>query len=236
MDIFSLIVSIIGTGAGVYALYTQTRVSLWFSILIGTLIAAVIVYTFIRHLKRRAKRYATIRLGLEFIRLIYAVDSGKRLRVSYFEKKWNRLHNIARVPYGTALSKVKFRQGEGFAGILWKEYETSSRNVMSILALPSAENNQKLLIEEYEKRNTNLSEKKILLFKKDVRSYLILALVHPISEEWLGAVCLDSTDPFEFGADEEAEDLNNLELEDAELIVEKIAKALYDTKGGRRRR
>ncbi len=232
MEIVSLILSIISI-PGIYILYVQESIPLWLTIGIGLVVICVLVFLFVKSRKRQAHRYAAIRLGLEWIRLLY--DDGepkKRLRVSYFEKKGKRLYNVARVPYGTENSKVKFTKGEGFVGLLWREYPISAEDISFITDLPSASSDQNQLLERYREENANLSEKKILMFKKDVRSYLILALVHPATKKWLGAVCLDSIDPFEFEAseneDDELKELLKLLSRDTKEVVALVASALYD--------
>jgi hypothetical protein len=233
MDIISLIISIIGTGASIYAVYISLDVPPWLSAVVlvaALLIISLIIYLFVNERKRRAQRYSAVRLGLEWIRLIYDAGDENRVRASYFEIKCCKMRNVARVPYGTRKTKVAFGKGEGFAGACWSEYEMSAQRFLIVSDLPALKEDQEKLVNEYRARNVNLGLKKILMFKKDIKSYLVVALQHPGTRDIMGTICLDSTEPFEFEAPdnkvEEREDYIN-KLENVFKVVDIIGRALY---------
>jgi hypothetical protein len=68
------------------------------------------------------------------------------------------------------------------------------------------------------------------MFKKDIRSYLIVALQHPTTRDVMGTICLDSTNPFEFEPPEDnLEDKSNYinKLENTFKVIDTIGRALY---------
>ncbi|MCX7021597.1 MAG: hypothetical protein NTW26_04850 [bacterium] len=220
MDIITLIISLIGTSAAVYVLYITVDVPIWLSYIVVVaclLIIGILIYNFIR---RRAQRYAAISLGLEWIRLIYDTDESERIRVSYFNKFFNRLRNTVRVPSGTLLTRETFSIGEGYAGFLWERYlKHSKENAIRVPDLPSAKEDQEKLIELLQTKGIKLDPKKVLRFKDDIKSYLILAVPHPVSGKFLGVVCLDSIDGNSFDSDDD--------LVYTKLVIDKLAKTLY---------
>jgi hypothetical protein len=201
---------------------------IWFFIFAGVIFVCF-VFFLINVVRDRVRRNAAIRLGLECIRLIYDVDDGVQVRVSYFKVGYFKLLNIARVPLGTYLTKETFEMGEGLAGLLWDRYVLqSNENFTRVNNLPSAKENYLELIEKLQNAGVKLDPKKVLRFKDDIKSYLILAMSHPNSGRFLGVVSLDST----VGSTFESND----DLAYVRLVVDKIAKSLYDKGVWRRRK
>ncbi len=228
MDIITLIISLIGTSAAVYVLYIKVDVPIWLSyivVVVCLLIIVVLIYNFIR---RRAQRYAAISVSIEWIRRIYDTDEGDKVRVSYFNKFLFRLRNRVRVPAGTLLTRETFSKGEGYAGFLWGDYlKHSNMNGLRAPDLPSAKEDQEKLIELLRAKGIKLDPKKVLRFKDDIKSYLILAVPHPVSRRFLGVVCLDSTEGDSFNSDDD--------FLYTKLVIDKMAKALYYKGVGKRR-
>lgn len=228
MDIITLIISLIGTSAAVYVLYITVDVPIWLGyivVVVCLLIIVVLIYNFIR---RRAQRYAAICVSLEWIRLLYDTEEGVKVRVSYFKKLFFRLRNKVRVPLGTLRTSETFCKGEAYAGLLWEKYiKNSNINGLRAPNLPSAKEDQEALIKVLKEKGVKLNLKKVLRFKEDIKSYLILAVPHPVSGRFIGVVCLDSTVGNKFKS--------NVDLKYAKLIVDKMAKALYYLGVGKRR-
>ncbi|MCK4593768.1 hypothetical protein KAU45_04650, partial [bacterium] len=60
-----------------------------------------------------------------------------------------------------------------------------------------------------------------------IKSYLILAIPHPVSGRFLGVVCLDSTEGDTFTSDDD--------FMYTRLVIDKMAKMLYYKGVGKRR-
>lgn len=220
---------IIGLGSLVVAflgLYDQID-EIWFFIFTG-LILIGFVTALIINVRDRIRRNSTLRLGLEWLRLHYDIDDSDKVRVSYFSKSFLILRNTARSPLGTPLTSETFWKGEGFAGLLWeRNIFNANTNYLLVNDLPAVAENEKALIEWLKNEGVRLKTEKVLRFKSDIRSYLILAVSHPVSNRFLGVVCLDSKEGYSFASDDD--------LFYAKLIVDKMAKSLYD-KGVDKRR
>lgn len=163
---------------------------------------------------------AALRIGLEWIRKLYDTDDSDAIRVSYFKIRCNTLNNIARAPLGTELTPVRFKRGEGFAGLLWQQFVyNSNSNYIRSSNLPAAKDELSELIRLLHEEGVKLDEKKVLRFKSDIRSYLIIAAAHPVNNHLIGIVSLDSKEPNTFQDDEL--------LTETQGIVDKIVKILY---------
>ena len=232
MDTLSLLIGIVGSAASVYTLYSSLNVPFWISISIGVIFLVAIVFIYIQYKKRRARKYAAVLIGLEWIRLLFEARDEHRLRVSYFEIIRNRMKNVARVPFGTDKTNETFAKSEGFAGACWKEYCQSGERILIVSDLPSVRENQEELLERYHHYNAYINEDKALRFKPDVRSYIIIALQKSnLDRDLMGFVCLDSNAPYEFEAREKAPSeehrILNEKVKNVSAIVDIISRALY---------
>ena len=235
MSIISLIISIIGLVVSAIGLYCSVELLPWtllISIPVGASLLVTVIFTYIKYLRSKARKYAAVSIGLEWIRLLFEERDQHRVRVSYFEIKHSMMKNVVRVPFGTEMTKETFAKGEGFAGACWKEYRQSGQRVLIVSDLPIALDNQEELLEMYHSYNAYIDEDKALRFKSDLRSYLIIALVKAnLDRDVMGFVCLDSNAPYEFEAPEEASpeehDSLNSKLTNVFAIVDIISRALY---------
>lgn len=227
MIVIGFIVGLASLGIGILSIFGHIE-QIWVFIFAGVFFISFVVFL-ISAIKDRVRRNAAIRLGLECIRLIYDIDDGIKVRVSYFNISSCILRNIARVPLGTYLTKETFNMGEGLAGLLWDRYALhSNENYVRVNNLPAAKENFRELIEQLKSKGVKLDPNKVLRFKDDIKSYLILAMSHPNTGRFLGVVSLDSTQGDTFESDDD--------LAYSRLIVDKIAKSLYDKGVWRRRK